>query len=310
MRALRWTAGVALGLTFGLIVLGAWVRASGSGLACPDWPTCYGHWLPLPGAIPAAAGYSYSQVMLEWVHRLIAGVVLGPLVLLIGVLGWRARFERSRMPGYAFALIALLLVQASLGGLTVLDQNSPWSVALHLSTALLLFSVLGLIFERTRDLERSAGGGARPLAVLTWLLALGAMASAAMMTKSGASLACSTWPLCNGALLPDLSDAAIRLNFSHRLLAAGAGLGSLALFFRLRDQPELRPLAGWALALLAIQIALGGLVVALGVPIWSGLLHQAFGVLTFGVLSLLMWRTVPTSREIRDNRTHVGLSRA
>ncbi len=113
-----------------------------------------------------------------------------------------------------------------------------------------------------------------------------------MMTKSGASLACSTWPLCNGALIPDLGDAAIRINFGHRLLAAGAGLGSLALFFRLRDQPELRPLAGWALALLAIQIALGGLVVDLGVPIWSGLLHQAFGVLTFGVLSLLMWRAV------------------
>ncbi len=309
MRALRWTAGVALGLTFGLIVLGAWVRASGSGLACPDWPTCYGHWLPLPGAIPADAGYSYGQVMLEWVHRLIAGVVLGPLVLLIGVLGWRARLERPRMPGYCGALIVLLLVQASLGGVTVLDQNSPWSVALHLSTALLLFSVLGLIFVRTGAVERSAGG-ARPLAVLTWLLALGAMASAAMMTKSGASLACSTWPLCNGALIPDLSDAAIRLNFGHRLLAAGAGLGSLALFFRLHDRPELRPLAGWALALLAIQIALGGLVVGLGVPIWSGLLHQAFGVLTFGVLSLLMWRAVPTSLEIRDNRAHVGLSRA
>jgi heme a synthase len=309
MRALRWTAGVGLALTFGLIVLGAWVRASGSGLSCPDWPTCYGHWLPLPGAIPADGGYSYSQVMLEWVHRLIAGVVLGPLVLLIGVLGWRARFERPRMPGYAFALIALLLIQASLGGLTVLDQNSPWSVALHLSTALLLFSVLGLIFERTRDLERSAGG-ARPLAVLTWLLALGAMASAAMMTKSGASLACSTWPLCNGALIPDLGDAAIRLNFGHRLLAAGAGLGSLAVFFRLRDQPELRPLAGWTLALLVTQIALGGLVVGLGAPIWSGLLHQAFGVVTFGVLSLLMWRSLASGSEIRDNRAHVGLSRA
>ena len=43
----RRTAAVAILLTFGLIVLGAWVRATGSGLACPDWPTCYGHWLPL-----------------------------------------------------------------------------------------------------------------------------------------------------------------------------------------------------------------------------------------------------------------------
>ena len=86
MRALRWTAGLAILLTFGLIVLGAWVRATGSGLSCPDWPTCYGHWLPLPAAIPAAAGYTYAQVFSEWAHRLIAGFFLGPLVLLIAVL--------------------------------------------------------------------------------------------------------------------------------------------------------------------------------------------------------------------------------
>ena len=59
-------------------------------------------------------------------------------------------------------------------------------------------------------------------------MALSAMVSAAMTTKSGAALACSTWPLCDGALLPDLSDPAIRLNFSHRLLALGVGLGALA----------------------------------------------------------------------------------
>ena len=146
MRALRWTTGVALVLTYGVIVLGAWVRATASGLSCPDWPTCYGQLLPLPGEIPADAGYSYFQVMLEWLHRLLAGVALGPLILLIGWLAWRVRDQSPRMPLRAGTLILLLLVQAGLGGVTVLDQNSPWSVALHLSTALLLFSVLWLIF--------------------------------------------------------------------------------------------------------------------------------------------------------------------
>ena len=140
-------------------MLGAWVRATGSGLACPDWPTCYGHWLPLPGEIPDGAGYSYVQVMLEWLHRLLAGVILGPLILLIGGLAWRVRARATRgMPVYAAALVLLLLVQAGLGGLTVLDQNSPWSVALHLGTALLLFSVLWLIFARS---GRSRGRGRR-----------------------------------------------------------------------------------------------------------------------------------------------------
>jgi cytochrome c oxidase assembly protein subunit 15 len=183
MRALRRITGLALVLTFGLILLGAWVRATNSGLSCPDWPTCYGHWLPLPGEIPPEAGYSYLQVMLEWTHRLLAGVILGPLVLIIGGLAWRARAQRPRLPLYGAALILLLLVQASLGGLTVLDQNSPWSVALHLGTALVLFSVLWLIFVRSGT-AREGAPAARPRAVLTWLLALGAMASAAMMTTA------------------------------------------------------------------------------------------------------------------------------
>jgi heme a synthase len=308
VTALRRAVVVAIALTFCLIVLGAWVRATGSGLSCPDWPTCYGHWLPLPGEIPDSAGYSYFQVMLEWLHRLIAGVILGPLILLIGGLAWRVRSEQSRMPGYAAALILLLVVQAGLGGLTVLERNSPWSVALHLGAALLLFSVLWLVFARTIAPGREPRGGG--LALVTWLLALGAMVSAAAMTKSGASLACASWPLCNGALLPDLGEPGVRLSLTHRSLAAATGLSSLALFLRLRAAPDLRRLARGALAAMALEIALGGVVVVLAVPMWSGLLHQAFGVLTFGFLSLLMWRAVAPAPATLEDSAHVRLSRA
>jgi heme a synthase len=290
MRALRRATGPALVLTYALIVLGAWVRATGSGLACPDWPTCYGHLLPLPGEIPVDAGYAYEQVMLEWVHRLLAGAILGPLILIIGWLAWRARGHNPRMPGYAAALVLLLLVQAGLGGVTVLDQNSPWSVALHLTTALLLFSVLWLIYARTAAVIARPAGSAGPLSVAVWALALGAMASAAMTTKSGAALACSTWPLCEGALIPDLSDPAIRLNFSHRVLALGVGLGALALFGACRGRPELGSLSAIVLLLALAEIALGGLVVLWQVPLATAITHQALGVATFGAISLLMWR--------------------
>ncbi len=308
MRALRLAAGAAIGLTFGLIVLGAWVRASGSGLACPDWPTCYGQWLPTPGSIPPGTGYDYGQVLSEWVHRLVAGVILGPLVLAIGVLAWRARGANPRLPVYGAGLVLLLLVQAALGGLTVLDQNSPWTVALHLSTALLLFSLLWLIFERARLVVPAAAAGVDPRAGLVWLLALGTMASAAVMTKSGAALACSGWPLCEGALIPDLGDPLVRLNFGHRLLALATGAGLLGLVCRPR--PGQRPLAGLALALMTVQIALGGLVALLGAPLWSGLAHQATGVLAFGLLSLLLWRSGGAAPAARENPAHARLSRA
>jgi cytochrome c oxidase assembly protein subunit 15 len=290
MRALRLATGLALALTYALIVLGAWVRATGSGLACPDWPTCYGQLLPLAGEIPTDAGYSYFQVMLEWLHRFLVGVVLGPLILIIGWLTWRARDAAPRMPMYAGALILLLVAQAGVGALTVFDQNSPWSVALHLSTALLLFSALCLVVERAGPVAVNASAATRAFSVLLWLLALGAMASAAMTTKSGASLACSTWPLCDGAVIPDLSDPGVRLNFSHRLLAAGIGLGALALHMSCRGQPALRPLSALVLLLTLAEIGLGALVVLWRVPIVTAIAHQALGVLTFGAVSLLMWR--------------------
>jgi cytochrome c oxidase assembly protein subunit 15 len=284
-------------LTYGLILLGAWVRATGSGLSCPDWPTCYGHWVPLPSEIPPEVGFSYLQVMLEWVHRLIAGVVLGPLILVIAVLAWRARHEQSRMPLYAGALVVLLLVQAGLGGLTVLDQNSPWSVALHLGTASVLLSVLCLIFVRTRPLPTSVPGGVRTLSGVVWLLALGALVSAAMVSKSGAQLACSTWPLCDGAWIPDLGDSQIRLHFTHRVLALATGLGVLALAIGTRGLPRIRTLAWLAAALVAIEIGLGALVVLGEVPLGIALAHQALGVLVFALLSLALWRCHGPSRE-------------
>lgn len=305
MSRLRNITGAALVLTYALIVLGAWVRATNSGLSCPDWPTCYGHWIPLPADIPGDAGYTYFQVMLEWVHRLIAGVFLGPLILAIGFFCWRHRERHPRLPLYGAGLLFLLLIQASLGGMTVLDQNSPWSVALHLSTALILFSVLWLIFERSGKAVDPVADGpdhdsnrVNKSLVLTsfsvWLLAIGTMASAAMTAKSGASLACSTWPLCDGAVIPDLSDPLICLHSAHRWLALATTFGVILLFLSGRHLPGLRRLVHGVLMLIVCQVILGATVIILEVPVWTAVAHQALGVLTFAYITRIMWRVVIT----------------
>ena len=223
LRPIRTTAAVTAILVYALIVLGAVVRTTNSGLSCPDWPTCYGHWVPLPSDLAAVPniGYTYGQVMLEWVHRLIAGVFVGPLVLLLAVLTFLRRRERPDLAIAGAALVVLLLVQGALGGLTVLDRNSPWSVAIHLGNALLVLTVTLRIFTGAAGWsgDRAARRLLAPAAV-AWCLALLAMMSAAMTAKSGASLACATWPSCNGALVPDLGDYCIRIHFTHRVLAA------------------------------------------------------------------------------------------
>ncbi|MGI9498731.1 MAG: COX15/CtaA family protein [Geminicoccaceae bacterium] len=291
MSRLRLLTGMAIGLTFGLIVLGAWVRATNSGLSCPDWPTCYGFWVPLPSDIPLDAGYAYYQVMLEWVHRLIAGVFLGPLILLIAWCCWRCRKEAAGLPFYGFALALLLFVQVALGGITVLDRNSPWSVSLHLTTALLLFSTMWLIFERAASRPAVLiGARLKPLGLIGWLLLLATIASAAVMSKSGASLACSSPFLCEDKLVPDLGDPLVRLHVTHRLLAFATFIMLAILGWRVRHEARLSGLDRLIGLLLVLQIALGMLTVFFEVPIALALAHQANGILLFATVTWLLAR--------------------
>lgn len=315
MRAIRWTAGAVAALTFVLIVLGAVVRSTNSGLSCPDWPTCYGQWLPLPSHVEGVPGigYTYGQVMLEWVHRLIAGFFLGPLVLVLALLTFQRRWIRPGLAAAGGALLLLVLVQGLLGGVTVLDRNSPWSVALHLGTALLVLSTALLILVRSLE-----DGAARPVAsrrnvgrvaVVGWLLALLAMVSAAVTAKTGASFACTNWPLC-GRAVPEGGDPLVTLHMTHRLLAAAVTLALAALYTVARRDPGAVPpdraLAGAALALVLVEVALGAVVVLHGVPVAAAVVHQAIGVATFVLVTVLMWRCLPLARDEAAAPAEVG----
>jgi cytochrome c oxidase assembly protein subunit 15 len=303
MNALRRTAALAAILIFGMIVLGGVVRTTNSGLSCPDWPTCYGYWLPLPSLLEQVPnmGYEYYQVMLEWVHRLIGGMILGPLTLVVAWLGWRHRTAHPRIAVSAGAMVFLLLVQGLLGGLTVLDRNSPWSVAIHLGNALLLLVVVIGIHDAARTRAPGAHEAptwVRPLALSAMVTALLAMMSAAVTAKSGASLACSTWPDCGGSFLPDWEDQLTVVHMFHRYLAATFALCLIGLLIGcLRDgrvPAELRRQSMITALLVCIQVMFGALVIIMEVPIWKAVLHQATGVLTFALVADLFWRARST----------------
>jgi cytochrome c oxidase assembly protein subunit 15 len=297
-------------LAYALIVLGALVRSTNSGLSCPDWPTCYGYWVLTPADFAALpyTGYTYGQVMLEWVHRLIAGVFLGPLVLvLLGVIVWRRR-ERPGLLAAGALLLALLVVQKLLGGITVLDRNSPWSVALHLGNAMLVLATLLWIAVRASDVERSeVPSGIHHLAAVSWLLVIGAITSAAIVAKSGAALACSTWPLCDGALVPDLGDPLIRANFTHRVLAGLAALSLVVLAWqaaRAGLPSGLVRLARLAAVVVGIEVLLGAVTVWGEIATVLAVLHQAVGVLVFAKVTLFWWRLRAASRPLPIEAGH------
>ncbi|MFQ3295532.1 MAG: heme A synthase [Halobacteriales archaeon] len=138
----KWLSGVTLVTTFVLMLLGAYTKAIGAGLSCPDWPTCYGTWIPfLQPEVYEDAAFTQWQIFAEWAHRGLA-MVTGFLILGTAVAAWRR--ESIGRIGQLSAVFALgvLPVQVVLGGLTVTENLEPLIVTGHLGTAMLIFGAL------------------------------------------------------------------------------------------------------------------------------------------------------------------------
>ena len=113
-----------------LIVIGGATRVMEAGLACPDWPLCYGSFLPLK--------HMNLRVFLEWFHRLDAFLV-GLLIFTKFILSitWRKELPNWLPKTYSL-LVFLVIVQGSLGALTVINLLDSYTVTGHLLTAFLL----------------------------------------------------------------------------------------------------------------------------------------------------------------------------
>src|SRR5215211_8225125 len=139
LRRFRRLADLTALVTFLLVIVGGIVRVSDSGLGCgpggsgtEGWPLCGGDVIPLVGD---------ENRLIEFSHRLLAGVV----VALIALLCWRAYRElRSRRWAFRATVVAglLVLAQAGLGGLTVEHSLEDELVAAHLGTAMVLLALL------------------------------------------------------------------------------------------------------------------------------------------------------------------------
>jgi heme a synthase len=131
VRRLVWKIAIA---TFLLMAIGSATRVMNAGLACPDWPLCYGTLFP---------GQQMNvQVFLEWFHRLDAALIGLMTLGLVGLSWWQRRSLPSWTPWVATLALGLILFQGVLGGLTVTQLLRFDIVTAHLGTALLFFITL------------------------------------------------------------------------------------------------------------------------------------------------------------------------
>ena len=135
-----------VGATIFLIFVGGLVRASGAGLGCPDWPKCFGMWIPptSPAELPSQFDLSQFNVFKTWteyINRLI-GVVIGLLITATFVLSFRYRKTEPAVLYSSGAAFVLVLVQGWLGGQVVMTGLSEWLITLHMLLAMIIMMTL------------------------------------------------------------------------------------------------------------------------------------------------------------------------
>ena len=229
-----------------VIGLGGLIRIYDAGESCPDWPLCFGTigfdiseeeqeawYIENPDEVDSrGSGHRYTtfQIFTEWFHRILAGLVLGPLV----ILNWYMLRGGEEKVKFASTLTVVLIVwQGAIGWLTVEMDNLHWSVAIHLSSALAFtMSMFWLWLTLTRSEDglpewlRFDYSISKKWKVRVGLLSLGAFVSifsgTFVSTTPGANFGCGvdglpdSWPLCNGKIVDSIEDIVAQSQIIHR----------------------------------------------------------------------------------------------
>jgi heme o synthase len=299
MRRLRILAVASTVSTGLLIAWGGLVRASGSGDGCPDWPRCFGHWIP---------PFEY-HALIEYTHRSLA--LVSGVLLIVQAIVILVRYRDRRELVWPAALIGPLYVfQAALGAVVVRTGLDAGWVTVHFAVAMLTLAVpVWMLVAVLTDGRRGAGDTAfARLAAFTAVATFALLLVGTYVRAENAGVVFQDWPLMNGRLVPALGGAATAM-FAHRVLAAAVMLLVLWLAVRVRTIPgRTRPLvvlATLAGALFLVQVGVGAANVLTGLDVWARATHVALSAAIWADLVALVavarWAPLPKAEAVRSN---------
>ncbi len=283
IRRLVWKIAIA---TLALMAIGSATRVMNAGLACPDWPLCYGEVVPTE--------QMNFQVFLEWFHRLDAALIGIGTIALTALSWWHRRSLPGWLPWGSTLALFLIVFQGILGGLTVTELLRFDIVTAHLGTALLFFTLV-LVMGITLLPYQGTG----TVGKLPWF---GAIAAGLVYVQSllGA-LVGSQWAVSSCLGVGELCT----VMHGHLAGVVPPTLAAIALVVMARRTPALHPalrqLAHWSGILVAVQIALGVATFRLQLQVEAlTVAHQAVGALLLGTLVAF------TTLAVRDRLTTVS----
>jgi heme a synthase len=268
-------------LTFDLMLLGAAVRAFDAGLACPDWPLCFGKVLP-----------KYDlQVYLEVIHRFVASIVA-----FIFFIAYAGAFIYERLKPLRWVLsvgLLLLLAQIVMGGLTVLKILEPGIVTAHLSlaTAFLISLVVVQHQEEGPRYKILKHSGFEKLSLLGLILVCGQIVLGGWVASNYAGMVCIDFPMCNGEWFPAWTGP-IGAQVIHRLMAYTLTVFFVVYFFyalkkssKAQISTIQKKTAFQCLLLIFSQVAVGVMNLQMQIPAWMTVLH--LGLALYLLLTIL-----------------------
>ena len=321
---------LACGLTFIVIIVGAYTRLTDAGLGCPDWPGCYGRMIISTQADYIAEAQAFwperplqtDKAWIEMAHRYIAGL-LGLMILAIAVLAWAGK-PAPRIRLLTGGLLLLVVFQALLGMWTVTLLLKPFIVALHLLGGMAIIGLLHWLTLELRPVPGSAPGPAlagfnlTPWAVAALLVLIMQIALGGWTSTNYAALACPDFPACQGKLWPpmDFGEAFVlwrglgvdyeggvldgpartAIHMSHRIGAAITAAALLALALPALRANATRPAARALLGLLFIQLSLGIANVVLNLPLMVAVAHNGVAALLLLSVVTLLHRALSIRR--------------
>jgi cytochrome c oxidase assembly protein subunit 15 len=268
--------------TYFLILVGALVRVSGAGLGCPDWPRCFGSWIPPASAAALPPQFDPSQfnptlMWTEYVNRLL-GVTVGFLILATAISAWRHHRHQPRIMWTTIAAFVLVGYEGWLGGRVVAHQLAPWIVTAHLIVAIVIVQLLLYATFQAMTSVTARATDARLAPVIAALIALTLLqAGVGTQVRGTIDDALDAGVARNAAL-----SAVGRIDFLHRDLAFVTLIAATLLTLWLLSKRS--PLVSWSMAVLVLAMAQ----IALGVYMAYGSLLPAVQVGHLTVASLLL----------------------
>lgn len=313
----------ALILTFFLIPLGAYVRLSGAGLGCPDWPGCYGQITPHHAAEEINAALqtnpdgqvSHVKAWKEMTHRYVAGT-LGVLILAIFMTAWRQRQQTQGGVGLPLALLMVVVFQAALGMWTVTQLLKPLVVTAHLLGGMTTLALLVWLWRRECAVpQRTYFAPADHMRTFVWIglvLIIVQIALGGWVSANYAALACSDFPLCQNAWVPKMDfeqaftlhrnlgetatgellslSALTAIHWTHRVMALIVTVYLTWLATRLYRISGYSGIASMLLGTLGLQVGLGISNVIFSLPLPLAVAHNAGAALLLAGMVMLSFR--------------------